>query len=61
MVYFITYDISEDRNRGKIAQYLERNAQRVQESVFECRADSKKIRLNRNWCGENDLFMTLLH
>lgn len=36
MLYLITYDISVDKRRTKLAKLLEGFGQRVQESVFEC-------------------------
>lgn len=36
MLYVISYDISVDRRRTKIAKLLEGYGQRVQYSVFEC-------------------------
>lgn len=36
MLYLISYDISIDKRRAKIAKLLEGFGQRVLESVFEC-------------------------
>ncbi|GAB4326001.1 MAG: CRISPR-associated endonuclease Cas2 [Candidatus Zixiibacteriota bacterium] len=37
MFYVISYDIPDDKVRGKVSDYLEGWGYRVQESVFECR------------------------
>jgi CRISPR-associated protein Cas2 len=36
MIYLITYDIDDDKQRDKISKVLENYGVRVQESVFEC-------------------------
>ena len=36
MLYVISYDISIDRRRARVAKLLEGFGQRVQRSVFEC-------------------------
>ena len=36
MFYLITYDITLDRRRNKVARILEGYGMRVQKSVFEC-------------------------
>ncbi len=36
MLYVVSYDITNDRRRAKIARLLEGFGQRVQYSVFEC-------------------------
>ncbi|MBP8251776.1 MAG: CRISPR-associated endonuclease Cas2 [Herpetosiphon sp.] len=42
MLYLISYDISVDKRRAKIAKLLEGFGQRVQFSVFECDLTSKQ-------------------
>ena len=37
----ISYDISDDKKRSKVANLLEDYGQRVQYSVFECRLDEQ--------------------
>lgn len=39
----ISYDISDDRKRSKVANILEDYGKRVQYSVFECRLDDKTL------------------
>lgn len=39
----ISYDISDDRRRSKIARILEGHGYRVQYSVFECDLDQKSL------------------
>ena len=39
MIWVVTYDISDDRTRGRAADELGAYGVRVQESVFECRLD----------------------
>jgi CRISPR-associated endonuclease Cas2 len=36
MVFLVMYDISGDKCRLDVAEYLEGKGQRIQESVFEC-------------------------
>jgi len=40
----ISYDISDDRTRNKVANLLADYGKRVQYSVFECRLDAKTLR-----------------
>jgi CRISPR-associated protein Cas2 len=40
MIYLITYDIDDDKERDKISKVLENYGIRVQESVFECNLSS---------------------
>ena len=42
MLYIISYDISIDKRRAKIAKLLEGFGQRVQYSVFECNLDDRE-------------------
>lgn len=42
MFYVITYDISDNKRRKKIANLLEGYGVRVQFSVFECQLSAKK-------------------
>ncbi|RRR69995.1 MAG: CRISPR-associated endonuclease Cas2 [Candidatus Viridilinea halotolerans] len=42
MLYIISYDISVDRRRTRIAKILEGHGQRVQYSVFECDLDANQ-------------------
>lgn len=44
-MYVISYDISEDRRRNKIAKLLEGYGRRVQYSVFECRICEKNMKV----------------
>ncbi len=39
----VSYDISDDRKRGKVANLLEDYGRRVQYSVFECRLKDKTL------------------
>ena len=39
----ISYDISDDRTRSKVANLLADYGRRVQYSVFECRLDAKRL------------------
>lgn len=34
-IYLVCYDIVDDRERGRVARFLLRHGQRVQDSVFE--------------------------
>ncbi len=43
MLYVVAYDVSDDRRRTRVAQALEGFGVRVQESVFECRLNSKGL------------------
>ena len=43
--YLICYDISDDKTRENIVNYLERFAWRVQYSVFSCRLESAQAAL----------------
>lgn len=40
----VSYDISNDRRRRKVAQIMEGYGYRVQYSVFECDLDARKLR-----------------
>jgi CRISPR-associated protein Cas2 len=42
ILYVVTYDISDDKRRKKIADLLEGYGARVQYSVFECVLSSQK-------------------
>lgn len=42
-MYVISYDISSDRLRNKMAKLLEGHGKRVQYSVFECRLTEKQF------------------
>ena len=42
MFYVISYDITDNKRRNKIAKLLEGFGERVQHSVFECEFDDKK-------------------
>jgi CRISPR-associated protein Cas2 len=44
MFYLISYDISPDRRRTKVAKLLEGFGQRVQYSVFECDLEESQFR-----------------
>ena len=39
----ISYDISDDRRRSKVARHLEGYGYRVQYSVFECDVDARQL------------------
>ncbi|KAF0139488.1 MAG: CRISPR-associated Cas2 family protein [Stygiobacter sp.] len=41
MIYVITYDIDDDKQRYKISKLLEEYGVRVQESVFECNLNTQ--------------------
>ena len=43
-MYLVSYDITSDRLRNKIAKTLEGYGMRVQYSVFECRLGEKKYK-----------------
>jgi CRISPR-associated protein Cas2 len=45
MLYLISYDISVDRRRTRIAKILEGFGQRVQYSVFECDLDANQYQV----------------
>ncbi len=40
-LYLISYDISDDKRRNKVSEFLENYGNRVQKSVFECYIDEK--------------------
>ena len=44
-MYVISYDISEDKRRNKVAKLLEGYGRRVQYSVFECHINEKKLKV----------------
>lgn len=44
-MYVISYDISEDKRRNKVAKLLEGYGHRVQYSVFECHINEKKLKM----------------
>ncbi len=41
-MYLVSYDITSDKRRRKIASILENYGKRVQYSVFECELDEKR-------------------
>jgi CRISPR-associated protein Cas2 len=41
----VTYDISDNRRRRKVAELLEERAVRVQESVFEARLNDRQAQI----------------
>ena len=43
-MYVVSYDITSDRRRNKIAKALEGYGTRIQYSVFECRLTEKKYK-----------------
>ena len=43
-MYVVSYDISSDRLRNKVARTLEGYGTRIQYSVFECKLSEKKYR-----------------
>ncbi len=43
-MYLISYDVTEDRTRGKISKLLENYGVRVQYSVFECNISSHEYK-----------------
>ena len=47
-MYIVSYDISSDRLRNKIAKLLEGYGRRVQYSVFECEISEKHFQRLRN-------------
>lgn len=44
MIYVVSYDITSDKIRGKIAKLLEGYGVRIQYSVFECNLTEKRFR-----------------
>lgn len=44
LLYLVTYDISSDKRRKKVADLLEGYGQRVQYSVFECVLSAAKYK-----------------
>ncbi len=44
MMYVISYDISDNKRRQRTSQLLESLGERVQESVFECKFPSDKMK-----------------
>ncbi len=42
-MYVISYDLSNDKVRGKVAKELENYGRRIQYSVFECRISKKQM------------------
>lgn len=42
-MYLISYDLSSDRIRNKVAKTLENYGRRVQYSVFECRISDSQL------------------
>ena len=44
MFCLVTYDITNDRRRTKLAKMLKDYGQRVQYSVFECNMDNKLLK-----------------
>ncbi|RMH21895.1 MAG: CRISPR-associated endonuclease Cas2 [Acidobacteria bacterium] len=45
MKYVVTYDVSDDRTRLRIAEILEGFGVRVQKSVFECRLGERAVEI----------------
>ena len=43
MIYFVSYDITSDKVRGKLFKFLKNYGIPVQKSVFELRKSSKEI------------------
>lgn len=43
-MYLVSYDITSDKRRRKIAKILENYGKRVQYSVFECELDEERYR-----------------
>ena len=43
-MYLISYDISSDKRRGRIAKRMENYGRRIQYSVFECDIDEKRFK-----------------
>ena len=43
MFYVVSYDLSDDRKRNKVAKTLQDFGKRVQYSVFECILDEKRL------------------
>jgi len=44
LVTVVSYDISDDGKRGKVARILEDYGRRVQYSVFECQLDERLLK-----------------
>lgn len=45
LMYIISYDIAEDKRRGKIAKVLEGYGKRIQYSVFECHLSLRDMKV----------------
>ena len=43
-LYVISYDISNDKSRNKVSDFLQNYGYRVQKSVFECRLEQKSLK-----------------
>ena len=43
MMIVVSYDIAEDRRRGKVLNELKNHGTRVQESVFECELNNRRF------------------
>lgn len=43
-MYLVSYDVTPDRLRGRIAKCLENYGKRIQYSVFECDIDEKRFK-----------------
>lgn len=43
-MYLVSYDITSDKRRKKIANILENYGKRIQYSVFECNLDTKRYK-----------------
>ncbi len=49
----IVYDISDNRTRTRLHNFLRELGIRSQRSVFECRLDNQEIRQIRKYCLQN--------
>ena len=43
MLYLVSYDVSDDRRRGRVMEALKDFGRRVQYSVFECNLDASAL------------------
>lgn len=53
MIVLITYDITDDKRRTKVHDFLKDFGLNTQKSVFECDIDEAGIKLIRIYCKDN--------
>jgi CRISPR-associated endonuclease Cas2 len=44
MTYLVSYDIEDNRTRGRLARYLEQKGRRLQKSVFTVELEQHKLK-----------------